>query len=362
MLCNSILASMFLVSPALLTKETGQDAWMIVLIAGVFGVLYGYFVMSVGFRHPDKNLVEHSINILGPWLGRVVAIIYALFFLHLSACLILSFGSLLITETMPETPLAVLNVLLVLIAAYGAYLGLEVFTRVNEIIFPLSLVVLMAIFAIGIPDMNFELLKPFFTHTPSQMMRASMVLFALYAEGTFVLMIIPSLPKSNMTWQIAFPVALILSFMMLADVGALIAMFGHEDVERMVFPTYEFAKVVRLGGFLERIESLLVGVWVGTVGLKVTAFYYVSALALAQALNLRDYRPLILPYAFILMVLSLIGWSDTNEITRYLINYFPLFALTVLGGTPILLYLAGIIRKRDSTGGDKKDEEKISET
>ena len=362
LLANSILASMVLITPALMAKAAGQDAWIAVLIAGVFGLLFGMLVISVGLRHPEKNMVEYGIDLLGPWLGRAVAIIFALFFLHLNAYVVRSFGSLLITETMPETPLVVFNILIVLIAAYGAYLGLEVFSRVNEIVFPLSILVGVAIVAMGLPEMNFDLFKPLFAHPLPQMLRASLVLFAFYAEGTFLLMIIPSFRQPNEARQVVWPVVLILSVAMLFDVGALIALFGHEDTARMVFPTYEFAKTVHLGGFLERIESLVVGVWVATVGLKVTVFYYVSVLIFAQTFNLKDYRPLVLPYALILVVLSLLGWADTNQITLYMSRYFPLFAFTVLGGTTLLLFFVGITRMRGSTGGGKKNEDKVDQT
>ncbi|MEG3068789.1 MAG: GerAB/ArcD/ProY family transporter [Syntrophaceticus schinkii] len=80
LLANSILASMVLITPALMAKAAGQDAWIAVLIAGVFGLLFGMLVISVGLRHPEKNMVEYGIDLLGPWLGRAVAIIFALFF------------------------------------------------------------------------------------------------------------------------------------------------------------------------------------------------------------------------------------------------------------------------------------------
>jgi spore germination protein KB len=55
LLANSILASMVLITPALMAKEAGQDAWIAVLIAGVFGLLFGMLVISVGLRHPEKT-------------------------------------------------------------------------------------------------------------------------------------------------------------------------------------------------------------------------------------------------------------------------------------------------------------------
>lgn len=356
LLCNSILASMVLIAPALMAKEAGQDTWVAVLIAGIFGFLFGMLVVSLGLRYPEKNLVEYGIDLLGPWLGRAVAIFFAFFYLHLNAYVVRSFGSLLVTETMPETPLIVFNILIVLMAAYGAYLGLEVFSRVNEIVFPLSILVGAAIMAMGLHEMNFMLFKPFLVYPLPNILRASLILFAFFAEGAFLLLIIPSFRQPQETRQVVAPVSLFITLAMLLDVGALIALFGYQETARMIFPTYEFAKVVHLGGFLERIESLLVGVWVGTVGLKVTSFYYASVLTFAQTFNLKDYRPLVLPYAFILVVLSIVGWADTNQVTSYLTYYFPIYAITVLGGTTLLLYLVGIFRSKGSTKGGKKNE------
>jgi spore germination protein KB len=361
LLANSILASMVLIAPALMAKQAGQDAWIAVLIAGVFGLLFGMLVVSVGLRHPGKNMVEYGIDLLGPWLGRAVAIIFALFFLHTNAYLVRSFGSLLVTETMPETPLVVFNILIVLIAAYAAYLGLEVFTRVNDIVFPLSMLVAVAIVAMGLPEVNFENLKPIFTHPIPNILQASFILFAFFAEGTILLMLIPSLRQPNEARQLVVPVSLIISLAMLVDVGILIGLFGHEETSRMVFPTYEFAKTVGIWGFLERIESLVVGVWVATVGLKVATFYYVSVLTFTQTFNLKDYRSLVLPYAIILVVLSMVGWMGTNEVTLYMSRYFPLFAIIVVGGTTLLLYLANMARRQGSSGGGKKNEDKVNQ-
>lgn len=69
-----------------------------------------------------------------------------------------------------------------------------------------------------------------------------------------------------------------------------------------------------------------------------------------------------MPYALILVVLSLLGWADTNQITLYMSRYFPLFAFTVLGGTTLLLFFVGITRMRGSTGGGKKNEDKVDQT
>ncbi|WP_198142381.1 hypothetical protein [Syntrophaceticus schinkii] len=86
-----------------------------------------------------------------------------------------------------------------------------------------------------------------------------------------------------------------------------------------------------------------------------------SVLTFTQTFNLKDYRSLVLPYAIILVVLSMVGWMGTNEVTLYMSRYFPLFAIIVVGGTTLLLYLANMARRQGSSGGGKKNEDKVNQ-
>lgn len=146
-------------------------------------------------------------------------------------------------------------------------------------------------------------------------------------------------------------VAAILLVVMFIDVVGLIALFGAPETSRMMFPTFELAKTVSLGTFLERIESLVVGIWVGSVSLKIMSFYYVSVMIFAEVCNLREYRPLVMPYGITLVVLSLIGWHDTNHLRLDLSRYFPFVAFTVVVGTVLLLYIAVAVRRKGRQGG-----------
>lgn len=354
LIANSILASMVLISPALLTREAGQDAWLTVVIAGFLGFFFGVAVFSLGLRFPRKNLVEYSVDLLGPWAGSAVGIIFGLYFLYLDSYIVRSFGELLVTETMPETPLIVFNLLIVGLAAYGVYLGLEVFSRVNEIVFPLSLLISAIFVALGIPDMDLNQLRPVFEHSFSDVLRGAGILFTFYAEGAFFLMILPNLHQPEQGRQIVLPVSLILAFTMSVDVVGLIALFGHEETSRLLFPSFEFAKTVHLGVFFDRLESLMVGVWVATIALKVMAFYNIFVLSFAEVLNLKDYRPLVLPFAFLLASLSALGWTNSNQIQIFLQYYFPLLTITVLGGIMLLLYLVSLFRKKRSESGGEQ--------
>ncbi|AFV11108.1 spore germination protein KB [Thermacetogenium phaeum DSM 12270] len=354
---NTILASMVLITPAFLTGTAGQDAWLAVLVAGFFGIVFGLVVFSLGRRFSHKNLVEYSIDLVGPWAGRLLGIVFGLFFLYLNSYIVRSFGDMLVTEAMPETPLVVFTILMVGLAAYGVYLGLEVFSRVNEIIFPLSVLIAVVFIGLGIPDMDFYQLKPLFERSFFDVLRGAMILFGFFAEGAFLLMIFPNLQTSGQDRKIVLAVSLILTITMLVDVVGLIALFGYEETSRFLFPSFELAKSVHLGIFIDRLESLVVGVWVATISLKVMVFYYISVLTFAEVFGLKDYRPLVLPFAFLLTGISVLGWSNSNQVRIFLQYYFPLLSINVLGGITLLLYIVSFWRRGKSEKGGGKNEE-----
>lgn len=359
---NTILASVVLISPALLAKETGQDAWIAVIIAGIGGVLIGNLIVSLGLRYPNKNLVEYSMDLLGPWLGRLIGVLLGLFFLYLNGYVIRSFGALLVASVMPETPLVIFSILIVVLASYGVYLGLEVFARVNEIVFPISVLLSLVIVAMALPEMDFNQLLPVFEHSFPHMLRGTVILTTFYAEGAFFSMVIPYLRRPREARPVVYEVNIWLAVAMIANIVGVIALFGPEETGRMIFPSFELAKTVHLSIFLERIDSLVVGIWVATVGLKVTVLYYVSVLTFAQSFNLQTYRPLVLPTAFILAALSILEFSDTIQVRIFLSRFLPPFTITVLFGIPLVLFLIALIRKKGVAGGEKKNEDETSQT
>lgn len=357
LIANGIMATIILFLPALMAKELGQDAWIAVFIATFAGFLYMALLVSLGMRFPKQNLVEYGIELLGPWLGKVLGFFMGLFFFYINGHIIRQFGELMVSAVMPETPLVVFCILLVSMAAYGVYLGLEVFARVVEIIFPLSLIVGLVIVGMAVPEMDFDQLTPVLTHSFSEFVKGLGEMWIFYGQGLLLTMLIPYIRHKGSVKRVVPEVTFYLNFAILLDIVGVLAIFGAEEASRLVFPTFELAKIVHLAGFVERIESLVVGVWVTTVGLKVMLFYYAGLLSFAHTFNLRDYRPLVLPGLFILIDLSILEFTDISQIRQLLAGPMVFFNNMVQLGIPLLLYLLALVKKKGVKGDTKNEEE-----
>jgi spore germination protein KB len=349
LITNVIFATEIQFIPALLTRYAGQDAWVAVLLAAVLGLLLGALVIHLGLRFPRQNVVEYGTELLGKWGGRVLGMILGLFFLYVAGIILRELGDHLVTAIMPETPLVVLNALFAIAIAYGVYLGLEVFARVSEILFPTFLIMGLVGALFLIPQLNFELLKPAFVHPPMALLRSSMNIHSFYGEGIAILFLIPCMRHSEQAPRINLKVTALLTIPLILLVVMEIAMFGAPETSRMISPTLELAKMISIGGFLERIESFLLALWITLVALKVMLLYYVALLSFAQVFNLCDYRPLVLPGAIILVSLSMLVFTDVTQTREFLSTSWNIFAITLETGIPIVLYILALVRKKGTT-------------
>ena len=195
--------------------------------------------------------------------------------------------------------------------------------------------------------MDFYQLQPVLTHSLASLFRATSTLTSFFAEGAVSLMFISSLRKQGEAFKwLPLPVAALFLITMVVVVAGVTALMGAKETPRLIFPTYELAKTVHLGGFFERFESLVVGIWVSAVGLKLMVIFYAGILALAESLNLRDYRPLVLPGGVILVALSILEFTDIIQVRSFIMLYWPPLSITVFAGIVSLLWVVALIRKK----------------
>lgn len=356
LVANMVFATEVQFVPAILTKYAGQDAWVVVLIVTVLGILFGIPIISLGLRFPGKNPVEYGMELLGKWVGRALGMILSLFFFFVAATAVRELADHLVIAVMPNTPLVVFIALYVFAIAYGVYLGLEVFARACEILYPLFLIALIGGSLFLFPVANWELLKPFLEHSPLELMRGAVNMLSFYGEGLAILFLIPYMRHPEQAPGLNLKITLLLNIPILIMVMLQIAIFGDVENSRMLFPSFELVKMISVAGFFERVEAFLLAFWVTTVCLKVSLLYYTALIAFAQSVNLSDHRPLVWPGAIILVALAVLIFSDVTQARGFLATTWNIFALSVEMTAFILLYSLALLRKKGApkTGETKE--------
>ncbi|MCL5290163.1 MAG: GerAB/ArcD/ProY family transporter [Bacillota bacterium] len=344
LIVSTILPTSIIYIPAIIYQEAAQDSWMSVLLVTAYGVIVGAIIAGLGLRFPDRTIVQYGELAVGRLLGKVVGLLYAVYFLYINTYIVREFAEFTTTAFLPETPLVVFSVGIVLAAAYAVRCGLEVLARANEIILPVVLVLILLLVALISPEMHIRNFTPVLEQGILPVLQGSYRPVAfLFTETIVMVMLIPYLSRSRQARGTIIRGILIVGLFQLIIVVAAIAVLGVRTA-RLEFPFLTIARQISIAEVIERVEPFVMLIWVVGGFMEVGVFYYCCVLAAAQWLNLKEYKALVLPTGVLLTVLSIVLWENVLELTRQISEILLPIAMAMHVGLPLLLLTAACLR------------------
>jgi spore germination protein (amino acid permease) len=250
----------------------------------------------------------------------------------------------LVTTLMPETPVIVFSVVILLVSAYAVNAGLEVIARLSEIIGPIMFVSLIVVFVLNLNQVELEKLLPLFQHSPIEVFKESLRVISVFGicivMGMF--MAYHNNPKEALKAKLtAITIASVLAIMMFLQ---LISVLGVNMSSLEIYPVFRLVKYIEAGDFFQRIEPLMVVFWIAGTFIAISILYYNSVLGLAQVLKLPKYQPLTPFIGGVILLTSVFGFQNVTELNLFYEEIFPYGALFVENVLMLLLFAISYLR------------------
>lgn len=284
----------------------------------------------------------------------------SVFLIALCALYTRVFAQTIVIPLMPETPVSLILGVIVVLLVYESHAGLQSIAQLSQVfIIPIALAALAIVAGVA-PAMDLGRLKPWFEPGLTQVLTTALTTSSIVGESVVVLILYPYLTRKTRVLRAGW-IGLALSLALLLPlVVAGIAVFGHERIQDLLFPTLSLARLVHLGQFVEHAEVLFVAVWLFSAFLKVSILFYSGSVALAQSLDIDDYRPLVNVLALIVTFASILPENVAVELQ--LRDTFMAYGWVYEYGLALLVFLAAVllrkggpesVRKgRDDAGGE----------
>ncbi|MGF7032931.1 spore germination protein KB [Paenibacillus mucilaginosus] len=338
-----------LIVPSILADRAQGDAWVSALLAwgGGLGFLLLYRALARTF--PGMGVIEMCETALGRMLGRGAALLVLLpFWILLSASLLRELSDFMTTQVMPETPVQAFYIIIVIVVLYGLNLGLEPVVRSGEILFPwvFGLFGLLTLFLL--PEFKVVNVEPVMAHGWEPVLKGSYAMLAIpFMEVFTLLMLLPYVSGASDKAVRQFMLSIALGGFIVVFVIVLSLMsLGPDVTARSIYPTYVMAKKIRIGNFLERMEIIITIMWMITMYFKLIVTMFSVVVATAKLSRLKSYRPLLMPFGTLLVILAQLITPNTIEYYDFTASVWPLYAFTVCILFPGGLLVAGKVRGR----------------
>ncbi|ARU62204.1 hypothetical protein CBW65_15225 [Tumebacillus avium] len=356
LIASTIIGVGVLTLPRSTTADAHQHGWVAVLIALLCAMATVVIIGKLCARFPGRTLVELCRELLGskkrPWVGNVLAfpiiLLYTLFWLTVTGLVARTFGEVVVTAVLVNTPLEVIVGTMLFLCFYLSFFDSEVVARVNEVLLVIIVVPVLFISVSAYQNAKFEYIMPLIP--TMHLMGIAMAI--LPAMDTFLgleilLMFNGNLKhdKKLLRYQVYGVLVPGIVYLLIVIAGTM--SFGYEELSRQAWPTLELIKSVNVPGLiLERLEAVFLGVWVAAVFTTAGNWFYCANWSFKKLLGIK--KPLwtsLFCYAasyFIAMKVA----QNIQELFYYLemVGYFGILVAVVL---PLCFLLLAIVRKMD---------------
>jgi len=344
-LTGTLVGVSLLVLPGAAAEAAGSGGWLAVAAGGLVSLVPLAVITALGRRFPRQNIIQYSDDILGRYLGKLVAAVFTLYWLSITAITIRFFGAVLVTSLLFRTPIEITIIIMLLLAAYLVQFNVKVFGRVQEICFFFYLIALLPLPLIVLARLQPLHLLPALPSGTTGLLQGIVASATAYLGLEVVSMFQPYYTEPKKAFRLHAAGLMVATAIYTVVTVLAIGVFSSESLAAMQWPTLELIKTADSPGlFFERSDALFVSVWLIAVFTTVAAFYYSSARALATVVGLRSQAKLALPLVPLLFYLAVLP-RNTVEMMHYLRVITRIGSLLILT-VPLFLLAVAVLRRK----------------
>ena len=236
-----------------------QDCWTVPLLSLIPGILFIMIINEIIKFKPNLSISEKICNIFNKNIAKII--IFVLFVLiYLSTLLnFLNLSNFIQSQYLNKTPLIVICIIIMLTSFYILTKGINAIARTSNILFYISILLVILSFIGLLPEIELENIKPYFTSSISDYSNGINIFFAFNIIPMFMISCIPKSTVKNRKIKKALIISYILAIVSLfLIIFQTIGTFGYELTQLYEYPEFFALKHVSLVNLSARTESILI--------------------------------------------------------------------------------------------------------
>lgn len=250
-----------LILPQILAGISGIDGSLAIVLGMVLAFCF-LGLIGACMRQMQGDYYDYLRETFGRKLSGICLIFYFFYNICLGGFAAYTICHLVLKNLLHEEPFPIILILLLITGAYGIYGGLECRVRVYEILFWIlaDLFLLMLVFSVGSVDVDKWM--PLLYDSGTDFLKSTWMVFGMFSLVFFTLFL---KPFCNQVLKLRGSVgrALLVSGVLLLLLYLLLAgIFGTKALAQTPYSVVVLMSMVELpGGFLERLDAVMVGIW-----------------------------------------------------------------------------------------------------
>lgn len=254
-----------LILPGKLAGMTGADG----IIALVLGMCGGFLLLGLiqgNLRYMQGSYYGYMKENTGQILSDIFMVFYFVYFVALAGYVVYQLDRIILAWLLPDGSYWLVELLVLLLAAYGTMRGIEGRARVYEILFWFLGVPLIVMLGLAAVSVNTDYWTPLFDTNGKLYMENSVIVWSFLLPLAGLLFLKPFCRKPEKLAKCGKTAILTVTIVNAVIYLILIGSFGQNTVQILKHPVITLMSMVSLpGGFFPRQDVIMITVWFFTL-------------------------------------------------------------------------------------------------
>jgi len=332
--------------PRAVAAQAGRDAWLVVLVTGCLMTLAALLLHVVASFYPDKDPSQWAVIILGPIIGRAWLFLLAvkcIFFTYITAKL---YAGILSVRILIYTPKYVTALAIILLAFLASQAFLRGLTRYSELAFLFKIMLVPFLIVPLFVGRSYHL-TPILVETPLVSLAKAMPPSVFSYIGFEILWFLYPCLKNKSGYLPVISLGYTTLLYVITTISATI-FFGPERLQSLLLPTLSMLSIIQLS-VLERIDSLFLWVWVGTVTVTAATQFYIAARAVQGIVPTLHFRK-ICGFLAGMLLLSVVPVVPLSTLYKWA-DLLGIFDVAVVIGASLIFTAIYLVRRTGMHNG-----------
>lgn len=328
-----------------ISQEVGTpDGWISVIVSGILAMMAGYIIVKLSQRFPNQTFYQYSQIVAGKSLGAVFGIVFSLYHIFTSGYLLRVMSEVVHTYLLDKTPMEVIMIVFLSLAAYLTVGGINPIARLIEMLFPVVIILLLVLFVFSLREFEFDNLRPVLGDGVLPVWKGIKPSVFSYS-GFEIMLILPAFmkePRKAMKSTL-IGIALVIPLYTLV-VAIAIGILTVDEVKTLTWPTMSVAMDIELpGGFFERFESIFTVLWVISMYTSFVLYQYTASLGFSQIFR-KEHRTSTFAYLPIIYVVAM-SPANLNSVFAFG-DFVEKAAIFIIAVIPPCFWITAKLRRK----------------
>lgn len=342
--CTNVGLPIFLSGTIKIVK---QDAWISMALAGAAGFIVIVLATASAKHYPGQTFIEFSQEVLGKWLGRFVVLPYLAFWMISLGNILRSIVDFIMMALFNNTPFLVIIIAFFVVVIFTvATNGITTIGRSAELLGPLIVFMFFVTYILSFSDLDLSFLLPVVVDSgPLTLLIGTFNMIELYGDAYLIVMVYGFLNKQTQAIPRIYAGFGIAVGLTIVTTSFILMTFGPGVAAKMEYPLYELVRYIEVGEFLQRLEVIMIGLWIFSGFVKLSFYLFCLSYGTAQWLGIKKWKLLIIPVSGLAIWEA--GILTSLETSRTLLLEFvdpvmiPLLYLIL----PVILWMTILLRR-----------------